>query len=126
MAVTNKPTHPAKAVGWSIRVYPSGILIINLVKNDSNRGSPRLRAPDGISDIETRDDIASPTINTGIAMTNPQIGPAAPISSNAFLFGIGSLIEMNAPIVPKGRIGFGGIGIKNGREVATPCLFETK
>ena len=48
---------------------------------------------------------------TGIATINPQIGPAAPISSNAFLLGIGSLVDIRAPNVPKINIG-GGRGIK--------------
>jgi hypothetical protein len=45
-----------------------------------------------------------------MATRNPHSGPEIPISSNAFLFGIGSLVEINAPKVPR-RNG-GGRGMK--------------
>ena len=50
----------------------------------------------------------------GIVTMNPAIGPAAPISNNAFLLEIGSRILMNAPIVPK--IKGGGSGMKYGND----------
>jgi len=53
---------------------------------------------------------------TGIVTAMPAKGPATPISSRAFLLGMGSLMEMNAPKVPRG----GTDGMKNGSEASTP------
>ena len=50
-----------------------------------------------------------------MATIKPTNGPEAPISSNAFLSGIGSLIDMNAPSVPI----IEGACIKNGSDAFT-------
>ena len=52
-----------------------------------------------------------------MAINKPAIGPLAPTSNKAFRFGMGSLIEIKAPIVPKGN-NIGGIGRKNGKEAS--------
>jgi len=67
-----------------------------------------------------------PIRHIGMETKKPASGPAIPMSMRAFLSGIGSLIEITAPKVPKGKIGFGGTGMKKGREAATPCFLETK
>ena len=126
MAVTNKPTHPAKAVGWSMTVEPGGIWINILVNNINKGGSPKTGVPEGMSVRGVSVDIVNPIIIIGIATKNPQIGPAAPMSRSAFRSGMGSFMDMNAPIVPKGNIGFGGIGIKKGSDGVNLCLLEIK
>jgi len=57
---------------------------------------------------------------------NPAMGPATPMSRRVLLSGIGSLMDITAPMVPRGRMGLGGSGMKKGRDAATPCLFEAK
>ena len=58
---------------------------------------------------------------TGIATSKPAIGPLAPTSNKAFRFGIGSLIDMKAPIVPSMN-NIGGMGRKNGNEASRLCF----
>ena len=58
---------------------------------------------------------------TGIATSKPAIGPLAPTSNSALRLGIGSLMEINAPIVPNGNI-IGGIGKKKGSEASRLCF----
>ena len=91
-----------------------------------SRLSPNNKVPFGISFVGIKEEKLMPINNTGIATKNPASGPAIPMSNKAFLLGMGSLIEITAPIVPKGRTGFGGSGMKKGREAATLCLLDTK
>ncbi len=63
-----------------------------------------------------------PMMPKGSATSRPASGPATPISSRVFLFGMGSLSEMNAPNVPSGGIE----GMKNGSEAATPLRLATR
>ena len=67
--------------------------------------------------------IMSPIMSTGIVTMNPAIGPENPMSNNAFLLGMGSLMEISAPKVPKTE---NGIGMKNGKEAATLCFFAAR
>ena len=55
-------------------------------------------------------------MSAGTATRNPAIGPAIPMSNSIRLDGIGSLMRMNAPIVPVSR---NGTGMKNGRDAST-------
>ena len=97
-------------------VDPWGICMVNLIKIKNKGGSPKTGVPEGNSVIGVSVDIVNPIIVIGSATRNPQIGPAAPISISAFLSGMGSFMDMKAPMVPKGNIGFGGIGIKKGSD----------
>ncbi len=58
---------------------------------------------------------------TGIATNRPAIGPLAPTSSKAFRLGIGSLIDIKAPIVPSMN-NIGGMGRKKGNEASRLCF----
>ena len=94
-----------------------------MYKNSQNNDEPR-----NIDEPESRG-TGTPFLSvnqnprrvTGIATSNPAIGPLAPTSNKALRFGIGSLIDMKAPIVP--RINkTGGIGKKNGSEASKLCF----
>ena len=53
-----------------------------------------------------------PSIVTGMATRKPAKGPDIPTSNNAFLLGMGSLLEINAPNVPILKLGrIGGMGM---------------
>jgi len=127
MDVIRSPTHPANAVEFILRAKPSGMVCImfdNMIKRNE---LPRITSPEEKSDIGTISEVAIPMAVTGIAMINPAKGPDIPTSNNAFLFGMGSLLEINAPNVPMLNPGkIGGMGIKNGRDVLIPCFFEVK
>jgi hypothetical protein len=56
-----------------------------------------------------------PMRRMGTATNAPAIGPEAPMSSRAFLWGTGDLIFMNAPNVPMNE----GAGMKYGGVTAT-------
>ena len=107
-------------------VEPWGIWIKILINNKNKGGSPKMGVPEGMSVSGVSVDIVKPIIVIGIATRNPQIGPAAPMSRSAFRSGMGSFIDINAPIVPKGNSGFGGMGIKKGSDGVNWCFMETK
>ena len=63
-------------------------------------------------------DRVRPITSSGIAMTSPAIGPAAPTSNKALRSEMGVFIRITAPNVPSVMIG--GTGMKYGSETSTP------
>src|SRR5439155_207619 len=109
IAVTNSPTHPAKASGCRENELGSG----KKRERKENRIDGRIASPTafGGRTVDAVDN-ARPANVTGIAIANPTRGPDTPMSRRARRFGIGSRMLMNAPSVPSG----GTDGRKNGRD----------
>src|SRR3989442_1750509 len=94
----------------------------NTTDGGGNRGAACPR-PARVTRVEgDAADNASPAKVTGIAIANPTSGPETPISKSARRFGIGSLMLINAPNVPRG----GTEGRKNGRDACTLYRFATR
>ena len=108
--VTTIPTHPAKAMGCKSSIPPGGGFGIMFKASSAcsmiiqSRGAPI--TPAGTCGEGTV--IVKPTALIMNATINPEIGPSAPISNRASLFGGSDFCIITAPKVPKG----GGPGIK--------------
>ena len=110
--VTNSPNHAAKAVGWRM----ISMLHEKCPKRSRQRSSRMIDEPRDRPSVAPLGGLASdnnnPTINNGMAKTAPLMGPKAPISTSAVLFGMGERILINAPNVPSGGIAgmkYGGV-----------------
>src|SRR2546430_11644235 len=113
MAVTKRPTHPAKASGCRENELGSG----KKRERKENRIDGRIASPTAFGGRAAVDavDSARPANVTGIAIANPTRGPDTPMSRRARRFGIGSRMLMNAPSVPSG----GTDGRENGSDART-------
>src|SRR2546421_6683277 len=109
MAVTKRPTHPAKAGGCRAKELGTG----KNKDSSENRMEGRIASPTAVGDTAGEAaDKARPASVTGIAIAKPTSGPDTPMSRRARRFGIGSRMLMKAPSVPRG----GSDRRKNGEE----------
>src|SRR5205807_10262998 len=99
MAVTKRPTHPAKASGCRAKELGRG----KNKDSSENRMEGRIASPtaDGDTAGEAADK-AKPASVTGIAIAKPTSSPDTPMSRRARRFGIGSRMLMKAPSLPRG------------------------
>ncbi len=124
------------SIEWGAKKF--GVRMLNLLEDARGGKRPTIEFEtkaimnssdfaDIVKDIGTVSEVAIPITVTGIATRKPAKGPAIPTSKSAFLFGMGSLLEIKAPNVPILKLGtIGGIGMKNGSDVLIPCFFEIK
>src|SRR2546430_17288992 len=99
MAVTKRPTHPAKASGCRENELGSG----KNRERKENRIDGRIASPTAFGGraVDAVDN-ARPANVTGIAIANPTRGPETPMSRRARRFGDGSRMPMNGPTGPRG------------------------
>src|SRR2546427_7199633 len=98
--VTNRPIHPAYAIGWRLTLTESGSTPSTTRAIDQKMIElPNSIPPDELSSGVTGDQ-CSPAIIATSATANPAHGPAAPISNIARRVRGSDRIRINAPNVP--------------------------
>jgi hypothetical protein len=100
MDVTNRPIHPANAMGWrSILTLSGKSPTMTRERKENRRESPRTSDPFTFAK-GTISDMLSPTIHAISETIKPAMGPEAPMSISALRVIIGDFILIKAPNVP--------------------------
>src|SRR5438445_13725685 len=99
MAVTKRPTHPAKASGCRENELGSG----KNRERKENRMDGRIASPTAFGGraVDAVDN-ARPANVTGIAIANPTRGPDTPMSRGARRLGMRARIQVSAPSAGRG------------------------